>query len=107
MKYDDETTEFYAWFDSDQNNIGTVDVIGDMWTEPTLSDVFNEDGTRDVITESQKISGYHVNITTDLDLPPNLTNYLIYPETPKRLTNFATKLKYVDYNLEVASLEEP
>ena len=107
VEYDGETTEFYAWFDSDQNNVGTIDVIGDMFTEPVLSENFNEDGTRDVVTEAQKIDGYHVNITTDLDLPSNLTKYLVYPKTPKRLTNFASKIKYVDYDLEVASLQEP
>ena len=63
VEYDEETTEFYAWFDSDQNNLGTIDVIGDMWTEPVLSEDFNEDGTRDVVTEPQKIDGYHENIT--------------------------------------------
>lgn len=106
VEYDDEITEFYAWFNSDQNNIGTIDIIGDMWTEPILSDNFNEDGTRDVITEAQEIPGYHVNITTDLDLPSDLTEYLVYPKTPERLTSFIPRLKDVDYDLEVASLEE-
>ena len=104
VEYDEETTEFYAWFDSDQNNLGTIDVIGDMWTEPVLSEDFNEDGTRDVVTEPQKIDGYHVNITTDLDLPSNLTKYLVHPKTPKRTTSFSLGLKYVDYDSEVASL---
>ena len=107
VEYDEEITEFYAWFNSDHNNnIGTIDIIGEMWVEPVLSDEFNEDGTRDVVTEAEKIDGYHVNITTDLELPSELVEYLVSPATPKRLTNFVTGLKYVDYDSEVASLAE-
>lgn len=106
VEYDEEVTEFYAWFDSEQNNAGTVEIIGDMWNPPVLSDEFNEDGTRDVVTEAEKIDGYHVNITTDLELPSELVEYLVSPATPERLTSFFSPLKYVDYDSEVASLSQ-
>ena len=104
VEYDEEVTEFYAWFNSEQNNVGTVEIIGDMWIEPVLSDEFNEDGTRDVVTEAEKIDGYHVNITTDLELPSELVEYLVSPATPERLTSFSSPLRYVDYEFEIASL---
>ena len=43
VEYDEEMTEFYAWFNLDQNNVGTIDIIGEMWVEPVLADEFNED----------------------------------------------------------------
>ena len=104
VEYDEEVTEFYAWFNSEQNNVGTVEIIGDMWIPPILSDKFNEDGTRDVVTEAEKIDGYHVNITTDLELPSELVKYLLVPSTPERLTSFSSPLRYVDYEFEIASL---
>ena len=104
VEYDEEVTEFYAWFNSDHNNIGTIDIIGEMWNDDAEFGEFNEDGTREVISEVTQIPGYHVNISTYEELPESLTEFLVHPNSPSRITNFNKILFGVDYDQEVTSL---
>ena len=104
VEYDEEVTEFYAWKDMYSDDLAQIDIIGEMWNDDVEFGEFNEDGTREVISEATQIPGYHVNISTYEELPESLTEFLVYPNSPSRITNFNKILFDVDYDQEVASL---
>ena len=68
-----------------RDQIGDIDIIGDIWND---DGVYNEDigtGEITVVTPATKKNGYHVNIILEGALPEALTEFIVEPQNPYRV----------------------
>jgi len=78
---DEEVRTFYSVGDIP----GGIDIVGEIWNDDGVYETDEETGEITVISEPTKKDGWHVNIILASDLPEELQEFVVEPETPNRV----------------------
>ncbi len=75
MTYTDENGE--PWLKRYTHD-WAIDVVGEI----EIPAVLDEEGN--VVTPASKLEGWHINVRTGMELPPDFSQYEVFPATPAR-----------------------
>ena len=68
-----------------KDQIGDIDIIGDIWNDDGVYSEDSETGDITVVTSPTKKDGYHVNIILEGALPEALSEFVVEPQNPHRV----------------------
>tara|TARA_B100002019_G_scaffold151100_1_gene130135 strand:+ start:221 stop:565 length:345 start_codon:yes stop_codon:yes gene_type:complete len=68
-----------------KDQIGDIDIIGDIWNDDGVYSEDSETGDITVVTPPTKKDGYHVNIILEGALPEALSEFVVEPQNPHRV----------------------
>ena len=68
-----------------RDQIGDIDIIGDIWNDDGVYSEDSETGEITVVTPPTKKDGYHVNIILEGALPEALSEFVVEPQNPHRV----------------------
>lgn len=80
---DSDDVEIKSYYSVD-NVPGDIDIVGEIWNDDGVYDFDQETGQHVVVSEPTKKDGWHVNIILSGDLPEDLQEFVVEPETPSR-----------------------
>ena len=68
-----------------RDQIGDIDIIGDIWNDDGVYSEDSETAEITVVTPPTKKDGYHVNIILEGALPEALSEFVVEPQNPHRV----------------------